>query len=316
MENLQKINETLYRLVLPYKDIFTTIYFLRGPEGDIMFDAASFPEDLDGHILPAIRELGITKESLKYIFISHNHRDHAGCLLPVLGEFPEATVITGSPNLKEKLEGYSVKIPQNGEIIGSCYKVVTIPGHSPDSAGLLDTRTGTFLTGDSLQCFGVFGSGTWACNITLPTAHLKALKELPFDEISALYAAHDYHPYGYTVQGKEAIQKYVEACVEPLMMIRDLIKKNPTLSDEEITALFNEPKNLPTLATKVVTAMRSAIYNGIRDEHIDRVAESLLSTGLTEIDRSMFEYHCHKCGIDPNNFTQADLDRLQEKLNE
>ena len=55
---------------------------------------------------------------------------------------------------------------------------------------------------------------------------------------------------------------------------------------------------------------------GIRDEHIDRVAESLLLTGLTEIDRSTFEYHCHKCGIDPDNFTQADLDRLQEKLNE
>ena len=57
-------------------------------------------------------------------------------------------------------------------------------------------------------------------------------------------------------------------------------------------------------------------YNGIRDEHIDRVAESLLATGLTEIDRSTFDYHCHKCGIDPDNFTQADLDRLQENLNE
>ena len=56
-------------------------------------------------------------------------------------------------------------------------------------------------------------------------------------------------------------------------------------------------------------------YNGIRDEHIDRVAESLLATGLTEIDRSTFDYQCHKCGIDPNNFTQADLDRLQEALN-
>lgn len=57
-------------------------------------------------------------------------------------------------------------------------------------------------------------------------------------------------------------------------------------------------------------------YNGIHDEHIDRVAKSLLATGLTEIDRSAFDYHCHKCGIDPNNFTQADLDRLQEKMNE
>ena len=65
-----------------------------------------------------------------------------------------------------------------------------------------------------------------------------------------------------------------------------------------------------------LAAMDDAGYNGIRDEHIDRVASSLLATGLTEIDRSTFDYHCHKCEIDPNNFTQADLDRLQEKLNE
>lgn len=57
-------------------------------------------------------------------------------------------------------------------------------------------------------------------------------------------------------------------------------------------------------------------YNGIRDDHIGRVTESLLATGLTEIDRATFDYHCHKCGIDPNNFTQDDLDRLQKRLNE
>ena len=66
---------------------------------------------------------------------------------------------------------------------------------------------------------------------------------------------------------------------------------------------------------KGLAAIDDAGYNGIRDEHIDRVAESLLSTGLTEIDRSTFDYHCHKCGVDPDNFTQEDLDRLQEKLN-
>ena len=57
-------------------------------------------------------------------------------------------------------------------------------------------------------------------------------------------------------------------------------------------------------------------YNGIRDEHIDRVAESLLATGLTEIDRSTFDYHCHKCGVDPSNFTQADLYVLELLLDE
>ena len=40
-------------------------------------------------------------------------------------------------------------------------------------------------------------------------------------------------------------------------------------------------------------------YNGIRDEHIDR---------------STFDYHCHKCGIEPNNFTQVDLGCLQRRI--
>lgn len=51
-------------------------------------------------------------------------------------------------------------------------------------------------------------------------------------------------------------------------------------------------------------------YNGIRDEHIEKVAASLLSTGLTEIDGYTFESHCLKCGITPKNLTQYDLDRL------
>lgn len=57
-------------------------------------------------------------------------------------------------------------------------------------------------------------------------------------------------------------------------------------------------------------------YNGIRDEHIEKVAESLLASGLTEIDRSTFERYCYNCGINPDNFTQEDLDRLEQRLNE
>ena len=56
-------------------------------------------------------------------------------------------------------------------------------------------------------------------------------------------------------------------------------------------------------------------YNGIRDEHIDKVAESLLATGMTIVDRSTFEYHSIKCGIEPSNFTQADMEKLERKLN-
>lgn len=56
-------------------------------------------------------------------------------------------------------------------------------------------------------------------------------------------------------------------------------------------------------------------YNGIRDEHIQKLANSLLAAGITEVDRATFEFHCSECGINPDNFTQTDLERLKEKLN-
>lgn len=56
-------------------------------------------------------------------------------------------------------------------------------------------------------------------------------------------------------------------------------------------------------------------YNGIRDEHIEKISESLRSEGLIDISRTAFATHCYRCGISPNNFTQKDLDELQKRLN-
>ena len=56
-------------------------------------------------------------------------------------------------------------------------------------------------------------------------------------------------------------------------------------------------------------------YNGIDERHIERVARSLQSVSGDTIDQATFERHCRKNGIDSKNFTQADLERLQEELN-
>lgn len=65
----------------------------------------------------------------------------------------------------------------------------------------------------------------------------------------------------------------------------------------------------------MLAAMDEAGYNGIRNEHIDAVAAELLSTGRTDISRADFETACERCGIDPDNFTQADLNALEDALN-
>lgn len=64
-----------------------------------------------------------------------------------------------------------------------------------------------------------------------------------------------------------------------------------------------------------LAAIDQAGFNGIHKEHIDAVAQQILRAGITEVSRQDFDAACRRCGIDSNNFTQTDLDRLQERLN-
>lgn len=64
-----------------------------------------------------------------------------------------------------------------------------------------------------------------------------------------------------------------------------------------------------------LAAMDEAGYNGIREEHLEKMEQAIVDTGLHEIDQDTFDRCCNRCGIDPRNFKQEDLDRLQDRLN-
>lgn len=61
-----------------------------------------------------------------------------------------------------------------------------------------------------------------------------------------------------------------------------------------------------------LAAIDTAGYNGIRQERIERLANALRSINCSELDQTVFEHQCFNCGIDPNNFTKADLKNLQK----
>ena len=64
----------------------------------------------------------------------------------------------------------------------------------------------------------------------------------------------------------------------------------------------------------MLAAIDEAGYNGIRDEHLDRVADEILKTGLSEIDRDTFNHACRRAGVNSNLFDKESLARLQDKL--
>lgn len=254
--DIMQVNEHIYRITTPYKDIFTTVCLVKTPQGAMLFDAASYDADVDNYIVPMLEQLGVTAEELKYVFISHNHTDHAGGLSMLMQRYPNTCLVTRNDVLKEQYANYNVLVPQDGDTIMDVLQVVTIPGHTAMSMAILDTRTRLMISGDCLQLYGIFGSGNWACNIGFPAEHFKAIDKLRAMHIQKLLTAHDYHPYGYFYESEEAILAALDACVEPLMNIKKMIEENPSLSDEEIRMLYNAPGTLPKLGVRAVTAVR------------------------------------------------------------
>jgi len=240
----------------PYKGIYTSVFLIRTPEGALLFDAASYETDIRDIVLPWLTEQGITPDELKYVFISHKHDDHAGGLPTLLEAFPDICIATQSVGLREKYGEGKFLAPQDGELLLGCLRVVSIPGHTADSAALLDIRTGTLVCGDCLQLHGIFGMGKWGANIPYPTEHRRAVARLRQMSIETVVMAHDYYPVGRICRGRKEIGAALDACIAPLDRIAGLIATHPDMDDDAVCALYNDAPMTPTLGVHVVRAVR------------------------------------------------------------
>ena len=258
MTNLTLLTESIYRLTVPFEDVYTTVFLILTPDGAVLYDTATYPEDVERYIIPALNSLGITEHSLKYIVISHDHGDHSGGLARMLQSFPHVTVISLSSELKNRFTDYTVLSLSDEEYILKCLQIIKIPGHSEDCTALLDERSHTLITGDCLQMYGLYGSGIWGSNIPLPADHLKALKKLHSLNIRMMIAAHDYHPFGYLSCGESEISRCLNACAAAISDIKNFICAHPGLSDTEAAALYHQSTGLPPVGSSVFEAIRTS----------------------------------------------------------
>ena len=65
-----------------------------------------------------------------------------------------------------------------------------------------------------------------------------------------------------------------------------------------------------------LAAMEEHGHTTTNDGLINRVAYSLAKSPNDTIDTAEFRRACYACNVDPDSFTQADLDKLQRKLNQ
>ncbi|MBR4888035.1 MAG: MBL fold metallo-hydrolase [Clostridia bacterium] len=261
MHTLSALTPYITRLTVPFLDIYTTIFVVKTEQGAVVFDTATYPEDMDTYLVPALEKLGIGAEDLKYVVLSHNHRDHAGGLARFAELFPGAAVAAGSRACEERIPDRNVTVLKEGDTLLDVLQVVALPGHTADCIGLLDTRTGTLLSGDGLQLFGIYGSGAWGANISYIKEHLALGKTLGEKKISVIAASHDYHPCGWKAEG-EAVGPYIAECAAALRAVADFARANPDDSNEELAARYNASSGLPTVGAHVFAAVRNAMAAG------------------------------------------------------
>lgn len=262
MKDVTQITQDIYRLIIPYKDIYTTVCIVKTSEGAVLFDTGSYDSDADGYILPFLEELDIKAQELRYVVISHNHLDHAGGLERLMQHFPETCIVSRHPAIAEKYGNYTVLAPGDGDPLLSVLRIITVPGHTTDAVALLDTRSGALLTGDSLQLYGIYGSGKWGANISLPTEHLAAVEKLRSMDIATIVASHNYHPWGNFAQGKDQVSRYLDACPEALFKIQDFLSSHPEQDPEEATESYNASSGLPVVGSHIFKAIRVAMDTG------------------------------------------------------
>ncbi len=252
MKELTLAAPHIHRLEVPFLDIYTTVFLVETEEGIVVFDTATYPEDMDTYLVPALRELGA--ERPLWVVISHNHRDHAGGLTRFAELFPETPVAAGSEACSERIPGRTVRVLSDGETLVGPLKAVTIPGHTADAIGILDTRTGTLMSGDCLQMYGIYGSGAWGANISLIPEHIAAGEKLLTMDIQTILASHNYHPHDWRADGKEAVADYIAQCAKAL---RDIRAYGLAHSEQDVVAIaeaYNASSGLPRVASRIFKA--------------------------------------------------------------
>lgn len=254
---MQVTHRTPYitQLHVPFYSITTSVFLVKTEQGNLLFDTATYPTDVTELILPTLQKLGVERDSLTHVFLSHPHGDHAGGLPTLLDACPHLNVIAGSEALRSVCGDAPYTVAKDEDTLLDVLRVVSLPGHTADSIALLDTRTNTLLSGDGLQLYGIFGAGWWGANIPCPRAHLAALDRLAEMDLDVIYPAHAYHPLTDAYVGREEIQKALALCREPLFLIRERILAKPDATDEELCEDYNR-QNLPKVGVHVFAAIR------------------------------------------------------------
>ena len=201
----ERICKKLYRILIPFENIYTTAYVAVYEQGAAVIDSGTSAWDVDNHIYPALSELGLGTEKIRYLLLTHSHEDYAGGIARLSERFPSAEVRAAC----EIPQVQYTDLADNEILLGNLH-VIYLPGHTENSVGFLDLPTGTLLSGDCLQLNGI---SKYRNNITNPELYARSVEKLKTMDIQKIAAAHEFEPLGSIAEGDAAVQEYLEMCL-------------------------------------------------------------------------------------------------------
>ena len=203
--NLEKIDLGLYRLKIPFENIYTTVYIAVTTQGCAVIDSGTYLEDVDNYILPAIERIGVRKDEVRYLLLTHDHGDHSGGIARLSECLPNAKV---SACITKQVEFTPLA---DGEFLLGRLQVIYLFGHTKNCVGYYDLETKTLLSGDCLQLGGV---DKYRNGIAYADEYVMSVNKLRDMDIFRIVAAHDYEPLGAIAEGREAVERYLATCLE------------------------------------------------------------------------------------------------------
>lgn len=243
----EKVVENIFCLQVPFDGDSTSVFAFECDEGTVIFDSATTEIDVDERIIPAIRQKGFEPT---HIISSHFHSDHMGGEEFLAKEYPDA--IRAKLVHDGKIEN-GKKVLCDGDIICDCLKIVTLPGHSDDSAAILDTRTNTLVCADCLQLWGI---GKYGTGVSLAKAYLESIEKVRKLDVENIIASHCYAPLGAHAFGKEAVKKYLDECEKYISVLKSFAEKHSDLAFDKMAELYNaENPDMPKMGAHTFEAI-------------------------------------------------------------
>lgn len=235
MESFSAVADDVFLLKVPFTGVWTGVVLVLGDDAPILVDSGGSAETVDSTIVPALAELDLTLADIGWVVATHIHGDHVGGIGRMRALAPSIKVavlrdsqermrdpLAYSREIRAKFPEHSAAPPsvldgvdpdlllEDGDMLGPLRTIHT-PGHDTDACCFFDVRSGTLITGDSLQLNGTISQG---CALLFdPSRYLPSLQRLISLPVQNIVCGHPYLPLGETAIGPEAAQQFLAACI-------------------------------------------------------------------------------------------------------